>query len=164
MSTYLYVTILSIGLNKYRVKIVAKSPTDSKQKVLVYPGKDGYFVVEVPSLPGCISQGKTHQEALVNAEDAIALYLRILHDRGESIPLDLIDVAVIVAALRDNSETHTTLILEHDNREVGTSELKDWLQPTQNIKQTATMSKYAGSIEFSDDEFSAMLQVLKDDK
>jgi putative addiction module CopG family antidote len=31
-------------------------------------------------------------------------------------------------------------------------------------KQTATMSKYAGSIEFSDDEFSAMLQALKDDK
>jgi Arc/MetJ-type ribon-helix-helix transcriptional regulator len=31
-------------------------------------------------------------------------------------------------------------------------------------KQIATMSKYAGSIEFSDDEFSAMLQALKDDK
>jgi predicted RNase H-like HicB family nuclease len=160
----LYVTILSIRLNKYRVKIVAKSPTDSKQKVLVYPGKDGCFVVEVPSLPGCVSQGKTHQEALVNVEDAIALYIKILHDRGESIPLDLIDVAGFIAALRDNNETTpTTFMLGQQDCEVGKSGLKDWLQPKQNIKQTATMSKYAGSIEFSDDEFSAMLQALKNE-
>lgn len=41
--------------------------------MLLYPGKDGYFVVEVPSLPGCISQGKTREEALANIEEAIAL-------------------------------------------------------------------------------------------
>lgn len=65
--------------------ISAKSPTNSKRQVLLYPGEDGYFVVEVPSLPGCISQGKTRAEALVNIEEAISLYIEVLQDRGESI-------------------------------------------------------------------------------
>ena len=55
----------------------ANSQTNSKRKVLLYPGEDGYFVVEVPSLPGCISQGKTRAEALINIE--------VLHDRGEIV-------------------------------------------------------------------------------
>jgi predicted RNase H-like HicB family nuclease len=49
-----------------------------QRKVLLYPGEDGYFVVEVPSLPGCISQGKTREEALANIEEAIALYIEEL--------------------------------------------------------------------------------------
>jgi predicted RNase H-like HicB family nuclease len=73
----------------------AKSPTDSKRQVLVYPGEDGYFVVEVPSLPGCISQGKTREEALINIEEAISLYIEVLLDRGESIPADLVDVVLV---------------------------------------------------------------------
>jgi hypothetical protein len=36
---------------------VAQTQVKSKRKVLLYPGEDGYFIVEVPSLPGCISQG-----------------------------------------------------------------------------------------------------------
>lgn len=59
-----------------------KSQTNSKHTVLLYPGEDGYFVVEVPSLPGCISQGKTRAEALINIEEAINLYIEVLHDRG----------------------------------------------------------------------------------
>lgn len=33
---------------------------------LLYPGEDSYWVAEVPSLPGCISQGKTREEAIGN--------------------------------------------------------------------------------------------------
>jgi len=40
----------------------------------------------VPSLPGCISQGKTRDEAITNIEEAIALYIEVLSDRGETIP------------------------------------------------------------------------------
>ena len=57
----------------------------SKRKVLLYPGEDAYFVVEVPSLPGCISQGQTREEALANIEEAILLYIEVLQDRGEFI-------------------------------------------------------------------------------
>ena len=44
-------------------------------KVILREGEDGWHVVEVPSLPGCISQGKTTDEALENIKEAIALYL-----------------------------------------------------------------------------------------
>lgn len=63
----------------------AKPQAEFKRQVLLYPGEDGYFVVEVPSLPGCISQGKTREEALVNIEEAIALYTEVLQGRGEPI-------------------------------------------------------------------------------
>ncbi|NJN56724.1 MAG: type II toxin-antitoxin system HicB family antitoxin [Leptolyngbyaceae cyanobacterium SL_5_9] len=63
----------------------ATFPATFKRKVLLYPGEDGYFVIEAPSLPGCITQGKTREEALANAEEAIALYIEVLQDRGEPI-------------------------------------------------------------------------------
>jgi predicted RNase H-like HicB family nuclease len=67
----------------------------SKRQVFLYPGEDGYLVVEVPSLPGCISQGKTREEALVNIDEAIALYLEVLEERGEPIPADTVEVVLV---------------------------------------------------------------------
>jgi predicted RNase H-like HicB family nuclease len=69
--------------------------SQAKRKVILYPGEDSYFVVEVPSLPGCISQGKTREEALANIEEAIALYIEVLQDRGEPIPNDRVEVVLI---------------------------------------------------------------------
>jgi predicted RNase H-like HicB family nuclease len=46
-----------------------------KFKVIIEEGEDGWYVVEVPALPGCISQGKTKKEALENIKEAIELYL-----------------------------------------------------------------------------------------
>ena len=46
-----------------------------KFKVSIIEGEDGWYVVEVPALPGCISQGKTTEEALENIKEAIELYL-----------------------------------------------------------------------------------------
>ena len=46
-----------------------------KFKVIIEKGEDGWYVVEVPALPGCISQGKTKKEALENIKEAIELYL-----------------------------------------------------------------------------------------
>jgi len=46
-----------------------------KFKVIIKEGEDGWYVIEVPSLPGCISQGKTIKEALKNIKEAIELYL-----------------------------------------------------------------------------------------
>jgi predicted RNase H-like HicB family nuclease len=46
-----------------------------KFKVIIEKGEDGWYVVEVPALPGCISQGKTKKEALENVKEAIELYL-----------------------------------------------------------------------------------------
>jgi predicted RNase H-like HicB family nuclease len=43
-----------------------------RRKVLLYRDEDGYFIVEVPSLHGCLSQGETREEALINIQEAIA--------------------------------------------------------------------------------------------
>lgn len=58
------------------------------RNVLVYPGEDGFWVAEVPSLPGCISQGETRDEALANIKEAIALYIEALELDGLPVPDD----------------------------------------------------------------------------
>ena len=57
-----------------------------KYRILIEQDEDGIFVVECPSLPGCISQGKTKQEALLNIQDAIRGYLESLKKHNEPIP------------------------------------------------------------------------------
>jgi len=49
-------------------------------RVLLEPSEDGGFTVRVPSLPGCISEGDTREEALTNIRDAIQLYLEPVDD------------------------------------------------------------------------------------
>jgi predicted RNase H-like HicB family nuclease len=46
-----------------------------KLKIVLEPGEEGGFTVFVPSLPGCISEGDSKEEALTNIKEAIALYL-----------------------------------------------------------------------------------------
>ena len=49
---------------------------------------DGGYVVSVPALPGCVSQGDTRGEALSNIREAIELYLRDCRDAGDPIPIE----------------------------------------------------------------------------
>ena len=67
------------------------------RRVLLYPGDDGYVVAEVPSLPGCVSQGKTRDEALVNVREAISLHEEVLRERGEPIPEDNVELVEVAA-------------------------------------------------------------------
>jgi antitoxin HicB len=57
-----------------------------KYRILIEQDEDDIFVVECPSLPGCISQGKTREEALENIQDAIKGYLTSLKKHNEPIP------------------------------------------------------------------------------
>ena len=57
-----------------------------KFRVLIEQDEDGAHMAEVPSLPGCISQGGARAEALENIREAIALYLESLEAHGEPIP------------------------------------------------------------------------------
>ena len=56
------------------------------RQVMIYPGEDGYWVAECPSLAGCISQGKTRQEALTNIKEAIQGYIAALEEDGLPVP------------------------------------------------------------------------------
>ena len=66
------------------------------RQVILTPGEDGYWVVEVPSLPGCISQGKTREEALTNIKEAIEGYIAALKEDGLFIPEEHFEVLVAV--------------------------------------------------------------------
>lgn len=57
-----------------------------KYRILLEQDEDGGFVVEVPALPGCISQGNTRAEAVENVKDAIRGYLESLEKEGEPVP------------------------------------------------------------------------------
>ncbi|CAN5392384.1 hypothetical protein BH24GEM3_BH24GEM3_02680 [soil metagenome] len=57
-----------------------------KYRVWIEQDEDGIFVAEVPSLPGCISQGRTRKEALDNIREAIELYLGSLDAHGDPVP------------------------------------------------------------------------------
>lgn len=69
-----------------------------KFRVLIREDEGGAFVAQVPSLPGCISQGATRGEALHTVKEAIAAYLESLRAHGEPIPPsigeEIVDVAV----------------------------------------------------------------------
>ena len=56
------------------------------RQVVVYPGEDGYWVAECPSLLGCISQGKTKQETITNIREAIEGYIESLEEDGLPVP------------------------------------------------------------------------------
>ena len=57
-----------------------------KYRVLIETDEDGVFVATVPSLPGCVADGPTRNDALAYIKDAIALYLESLEDHGDPVP------------------------------------------------------------------------------
>jgi predicted RNase H-like HicB family nuclease len=57
-----------------------------KLRVVLEPSSDGGFTATVPSLPGCISEGDTREEALHNIQEAIQVYLEPVDDDGQPRP------------------------------------------------------------------------------
>ena len=65
------------------------------RQVVLMTNSDGRITVLVPSLPGCVSEGDTAEEALINIRDAINLWEEDMRADGEPIPEDLpLQVAV----------------------------------------------------------------------
>jgi predicted RNase H-like HicB family nuclease len=65
------------------------------RQVLLYPGEDGYFIAECPSLVGCATQGETRELAISNIREAIELYIDVLEEDGEQIPADHFEAMVV---------------------------------------------------------------------
>ncbi len=57
-----------------------------KLPVVITPGEDGYIVAEIPVLPGCISQGRTKEEALANIKEAAELCLESMEEEHWTLP------------------------------------------------------------------------------
>ena len=65
------------------------------REVILRPGEDGYWVVECPSLHGCISQGKTKEEAISNIKEAIQGYINALKEDGIPVPEEKFETMVV---------------------------------------------------------------------
>lgn len=65
------------------------------RQVVIYPGEDGYWLAECPSLPGCVSQGKTKDEATQNIREAIRAYVAALESDGLPVPEERFEVLVM---------------------------------------------------------------------
>ena len=65
------------------------------RQVMLYPGEDGYWVAECPILSGCISQGRTKQEAIANIREAIEGYIASLEEDGLPIPEENFEAFVV---------------------------------------------------------------------
>jgi predicted RNase H-like HicB family nuclease len=65
------------------------------RQVILYPDReDGGWVAEVPSLPGCVSQGETKEEALTNIREAIEAWIEAAKGMGREIPVETADVEI----------------------------------------------------------------------
>jgi predicted RNase H-like HicB family nuclease len=68
-----------------------------KYRIIIEEDEDGAFVAKCPSLPGCISQGRTRKEAVDNIQDAIRGYLESLQKHNEPVPPPIDEEIVEVA-------------------------------------------------------------------
>jgi predicted RNase H-like HicB family nuclease len=64
------------------------------RQVILHPAEEGGYWVEVPSLPGCFSQGENKEEALENIKEAIALHIEDMIAAGEDVPADVAPISV----------------------------------------------------------------------
>ena len=65
------------------------------RQVLIYPGEDGFWVAECPSLPGCISQGENREDAIFNIREAIDLYVEALEEDDLPVPADRFEALLV---------------------------------------------------------------------
>lgn len=65
------------------------------RQALIYPGENGYWVAECPSLPGCVSQGRTREEAVTNIREAIEGYVLVLKEDGLPVPQEKFEALIV---------------------------------------------------------------------
>jgi predicted RNase H-like HicB family nuclease len=63
--------------------------------VVLSRGEDDFWVAEVPSLPGCVSQGRTKEEAIGNIKEAIDGWLETASAHGQEIPEETFETQVL---------------------------------------------------------------------
>ena len=68
---------------------------ETMRQVIIYPGEDGWWVAECPSLPGCLSQGKSKDEAITNIREAIRGYVAALEEDRIPIPEEHFDAMLL---------------------------------------------------------------------
>jgi predicted RNase H-like HicB family nuclease len=79
-----------------RLTPVQRRSRDMKFSVILDRDEDGMWIVECPAIPGCLSQGKTRDEALANIRDAIKVCLEVRAEQGLPLTVETQQVEVAV--------------------------------------------------------------------
>ena len=69
----------------FNYPVAASGDEATRLLVVLEDGEDGWIVVSCPALPGCISQGRTREEALANIREAITGFLESMVEHGEPL-------------------------------------------------------------------------------
>ena len=84
------------------VAVAPEEATTLNLMVMLEDGEDGWIVVSCPALPGCISQGRTREEALANIKEAIEGYMETTLELGRPLPTsheyEFVEVSVYAGA------------------------------------------------------------------
>ncbi len=90
------------GASAFRLRSDAELRTVSERgilslmrQVIIYPGEDGFWIAECPSLPGCISQGESRESAIANIREAIEGYVLALQDDGLRVPEERFEAMLV---------------------------------------------------------------------
>lgn len=65
------------------------------RQVIIYTEEDGYWVAECPSIPGCVSQGKSKEEVITNIKEAIQGYISALKEDSLPIPEEHLETLIV---------------------------------------------------------------------
>ncbi len=65
------------------------------RQVVISRGEDNLWIAECPSLPGCITQGRTKDEAVSNVKEAIEGYIAVLEEDGLPVPEERFDTLLV---------------------------------------------------------------------
>src|SRR5438105_7546065 len=79
---------LTSSIQRVRLGSRRKRRATMRYTVVLEQDPDGGYVVSVPTLPGCVSQGDTRSEALSNIREAIELYVEDCRDAGDPVPTE----------------------------------------------------------------------------
>lgn len=88
---HLWQTLLSI----MKVSSTTAAQRCEMTQVIIHPGEDGYWVAECPSLPGCVSQGRSKEEAVANVREAILAYVAALEEDDLPVPEERFETLVV---------------------------------------------------------------------
>jgi len=81
--------------NLRRIRRIVKSEGDiMKLQVVIEQDETGYYVAEVPALPGCVSQGQTMTEAKANIKEAITGWLAVMNEKTKRRQAKIVEITV----------------------------------------------------------------------
>ena len=69
-----------------------------KFPVTIYQDEEGWYVIECPTIPGCMSQGETQEEALIKIQEAIQLCLEVRKEKGLPLTTEYFEIEVPISA------------------------------------------------------------------